>query len=183
MIFNLDLSLKDEYLENYSGEKSIELVEEKNGSSFLIERINTEELVAIKNIEDLKHQYLKSGEGCVNPKDCDYILIDSEKNRLYFIDLKYGTAGSIQSINEQLNAGEKWLEHFLFCANVPKIDWESFDCFRVCFRKVRDARVSKRRSFHLRKASSGDFYYEFVGSKINYAQLDPFFLNDIESKF
>lgn len=147
MIFNLDLSLKDEYLEDYSGEKFIELVEEKNGSNFLIERINTEELVAIKNIEDLKHQYLKAGVGCVNPKDCDYILIDSGKNRLYFIDLKYGKSGDIKSINEQLNAGEKWLEHFLFCANVPKIHLESFECFKVCLRTVKGARVSKRRTF------------------------------------
>ncbi|MGF7486166.1 hypothetical protein [Lactococcus lactis] len=182
MIFDLELSLKPDYLIDFSGSSEILLHEEKEGYTFAIKRIKEDsKIVGICNIEDLKHQYLYTktrDNSYKNPKDCDYILINEESKDIYFIELKKNS-GSIEGINEQLSAGEVWLNHILFCAERDIKELESFNKHRICLRYTEGPFSTKSRSYQTKKGVGDKIYYEFRGKEITYSKLKSQTLNNI----
>lgn len=183
MIFDLELSLKPDYLIDFSGNNTILLHEEKDGYTFAIKRIKEDsKIVGIYNLEDLKHQFLHqkaSNNSYKNPKDCDYILINEESKDIYFIELKKNRIGNVESINEQLSAGEVWLNHILFCAERDIEELESFKKHRICLRYTEGPLSTKSRSYHTKKGVGDKIYYEFRGKEITYSKLKSQTLNDI----
>lgn len=182
MIFDLDLCLKPKYLIDFSGENTILLREEKDGYDFAIKQVNSDsKIIAIYNLEDLKHQYLyqkTSGNSYKNPKDCDYILINEESKDIYFIELKKNKIGNVESINKQLSAGEVWLEHILFCAEMDKNELNNYKKHRICLRYT-EGRITKSRSLPMKQGVNDEYYYEFRGKEILYAKLKTQALNNI----
>lgn len=75
-------------------------------------------LIIIKSSKVKQHaKYLN--KNCL-PKDCDYILINSQKEVLFFIELKSrDNNATVKSIKKQLLAGKKWFEHVLFVSDLP----------------------------------------------------------------
>lgn len=183
MIFDLELCLKPEYLLDFSGENTIFLREEKAEYEFAIKRIkNNSKIIGIYNLENLKHKYLyqkTSSNQYKNPKDCDYILINEESKDIYFIELKKNKIGSVESINEQLSAGEIWLEHILFCAERDKKELEAFDKHRICLRYTEGSRTTKSRNLPRKQGTGDKIYYEFRGRDILYSKLKVQALNNI----
>lgn len=58
-----------------------------------------------------KAQYIKMNP----PKDCDYIVVDLEKEIIFIIELKKSSDTSTPAeVRLQLLAGKKWFEHILF---------------------------------------------------------------------
>ncbi|GEK34839.1 hypothetical protein [Kurthia sibirica] len=58
-------------------------------------------------------------------KDCDFVIMDILRKKVYFIELKSSTdAASSKHINEQLLCGEFWWKHLAFCM---KIDSNEYD--------------------------------------------------------
>lgn len=53
------------------------------------------------------------------PKDCDGIIIDLDSKIIYIIELKKSKKSSTsEEIQEQLEAGENWLNHIAFCISL-----------------------------------------------------------------
>ncbi len=102
------------------------------------------DFLIIKNLEGLKEN---SGYIIKNPpKDCDYIIIDIYKKRVYVIELKHKKDFDRTSdLVKQLDAGECWLQHILFCTKNENIlenpEWEKYwiNINTRCKRPIRKA--------------------------------------------
>ena len=75
-------------------------------------------------------KYLKSNN---LPKDCDYILINPEKEVLFFIELKSSSKTSTNNdIKKQLIAGKKWFDHILFITDLSFDEIKKFRVISIC---------------------------------------------------
>lgn len=128
----------------------------------------------INNLEELKKEYatyLKQ-----HPKDCDYIILDLYEKNIFLIELKDTDVTNVDIMN-QLNAGQKWLEHLLFCCDCTDsiLDWETFK-IGVRYHDTRPSR-SKRVNQNNRgdlqrfKEIRGENLITFKGKTVN---LDAF---------
>lgn len=129
--------------------REIELQELKKQYSLRI-RVpegNTE-LLLIKNLEDLKQNYLSYTKGNFMPKDCDFILIREHKKEIYFIELKSVQQKKFKyrktDIQEQLVSGEMWLRHMFFCSSSVYDDIDKYKKYYVAINKTRQKQALKR---------------------------------------
>ena len=72
----------------HSNQREIQLTETNKKYSINIRISGKQNILLIKNIEDLKQRYLPYTTGKFMPKDCDYILIREEKKEIFFLELK-----------------------------------------------------------------------------------------------
>lgn len=176
MQLGIDKSLKSEYLTNYDGLSQIDLIESNVDLeyTFLITNLDGKNMYSINDIDKLKNNYLikknsENKEFVTNPKDCDYILIDDNNNLIFYIELKQNDASDSKNISEQLEAGRKWLEHFLFCSNVDISELDNYTEIKLCIRYDEKSRVSKSRPLIGHKNKYG--FYEIRGRKIKYSRI------------
>lgn len=90
-----------------------------------------DDILIIKNLEELKTKHAKYIK-MDPPKDCDYIIINETKQKIYYIELKDTDSYTHQSIKDQLDAGEKWLHHLLFCSHLDDSYIEGWKKFNIC---------------------------------------------------
>lgn len=99
---------------------------------------NEEYTVNVKKVKNsqiiiIKPSEMKSLANYLNshsmPKDCDFILIDTQKKCIFLIELKSkSTTDTEVSIRNQLIAGKKWFEHILF---VTGLSIDTIEDFRI----------------------------------------------------
>lgn len=131
IVTNINYALKSEYYMEIKNQEYIKLIEKDNGGyEFHIEFANPQKnhYLVIQNLDVLKKQaaiYIKNP-----PKDCDYILLDLNLKKIILIELKDRESFTKKHVVEQIEAGEKWLEHLLFCSNLPNLmiddSWKKF---------------------------------------------------------
>ncbi|MDO3409938.1 hypothetical protein QWJ34_09200 [Saccharibacillus sp. CPCC 101409] len=149
---NFERFLKEDYFEILNNVKHIKLAENKGIPYEVTLRVSSREnkFLLIKNIEDLKNNdmnYIKE-----KPKDCDYIIIDLLKQVIFIVELKDTDTTNTELI-KQLLAGEKWLDHLLFCCQCDEADLKKWDIHRVHIRYL-----SVRPPRNSRKSATQDFY-------------------------
>lgn len=131
---------------------SVELNVSRPQNNFLI----------IHNLELLKQEYalyLKQF-----PKDCDYIIIDLYKSNILFIELKNTSSYTNISAMEQLNAGQKWLEHLLFCSEFND-ELKDYSIYKILIKYMK-TRPSKSR--RVNQDGKGDLQVlkDVIGEKL-----------------
>lgn len=109
--------IKEDFFYTAKNEKALHLVEEKGTPYEVVIKVDreTSTFLVIHNLEALKNDfahYLKQA-----PKDCDYVILDLIEEVVYVIELK-DTATTNSSLMKQLEAGENWLNHLLFCCRI-----------------------------------------------------------------
>lgn len=130
----------------------------------------------IHNLEELKQNhasYLKQ-----YPKDCDYIIIDLHKSNILLIELKDTRSDTNTGIMRQLNAGQKWLEHLLFCSKSDYI-LSDYPTYKIAI-KYTPSRPSTTRRVN-KSSDRGDLYRskdvigeELITFKGNIINIDAF---------
>ena len=118
-------------------DKKLKLKEEQSDINYEIEvskSSNMEMIVIDLSILKKEAKYLKNP-----PQDCDYIIVNYEQKIVYLIELKKSSASSSASkINEQLEAGLKWLKHIFFIINCSEEGKEDdYKVFKLCLRTTR----------------------------------------------
>lgn len=112
-------------------DKKLKLKEEQSDISYEIEvskSSNIEMVVIDLSILKKEAKYLKNP-----PQDCDYIIVNYEQKIIYLIEMKKSsTSSSASKINEQLEAGLKWLKHIFFIINYGKEN--DFRVFKICLK-------------------------------------------------
>lgn len=89
-----------------------------------------DELIMIKDIEKMK--LTKNSNYIIHPpSDCDFVLISMSKKKIYFIELKDTQFDKLE-VKEQLQSGQKWADHLLFCANLTNIVDEHWKKINIC---------------------------------------------------
>lgn len=112
-----------------SNSYKIEFIQSKNAKSFLIEPSKMKE----------QTKYLKQ-----KPKDCDYVILDFNRNIAYFIELKLSAQSSTaKSTFDQLKSGQKWIEHLMFLLGHDDII-NKFKKFYICCKH--DSRQDRKKS-------------------------------------
>lgn len=115
---------------------------EKNIEFFLVE--DGEYKVTVRQAKNnslivIQLSEMKSNAKYINsnymPKDCDYILINPQKEVVFLIELKSKrkTAKEVD-VKNQLIAGKKWLEHILFVINLPFNEIKKFRVIPIWIR-------------------------------------------------
>ena len=115
-------------------DKKLKLKEEQSDVNYEIEvskSSNIEIIVIDLSIFKKEAKYLKNP-----PQDCDYIIVNDEEKIVYLIELKKSSGSSSASkINEQLEAGLKWLKHIFFIINCR--EEAAYKVFKICLRTNR----------------------------------------------
>ena len=83
--------------------RDIILTETKKSYSVTIRISGDNDVILIKNIEDLKQNHLPYTSGEFMPKDCDYILIREEKKRNIFYRVEIRATKKIQTEKKRYN--------------------------------------------------------------------------------
>ena len=119
--------------------RDIILTEKKKSYSVNIRISGDNDVILIKNIEDLKQNHLPYTSGKFMPKDCDYILIREEKKEIFFIELKSEQQKKFKrrknDIITQLCAGEEWARHLIFCSDPDFYQIEEYKKYFVAINK------------------------------------------------
>lgn len=124
--------------EESNSEKSYEIscVQKKDGNIFLIRPENMKSMT----------NYIKKNP----PKDCDYIIIDCQSKKIFFIELKRSsqTCTALDTAI-QLKSGIQWLYHLFFILNI-KFDEEEFEQYLINLRALarQDRKQSIRPDIH-----------------------------------
>lgn len=131
IVKNINYAIENEYHMEIKNQEYIKLIEKDNGGyEFHIELANPQKnhFLVIQNLNELKKNaaaYIKNP-----PKDCDYIMLDLNLKKIIFIELKDRESFTKKRVVEQIEAGEKWLEHLLFCSDLPNLmedtSWAKF---------------------------------------------------------
>lgn len=150
------------------------ILTESNGANYQVQLnvgrpINN--FLIIHNLEELKQNYAKYLKQF--PKDCDYIIVDLYKHNILFIELKDTSSYTNISVMEQLNAGEKWLEHLLFCSESIQ-QFKDYSTYKILVkysqaRPSRSRRVNQsgRGDLQSLKDVMGEKLITFRGNQIN----------------
>lgn len=106
-------------------------LEEKGKYKLTVTQDKNASLIVIRPSEmKSRAKYLKSNN---LPKDCDYILINPEKEVLFFIELKSSSKTSTNNdIKKQLIAGKKWFDHILFITDLSFDEIKKFRVISIC---------------------------------------------------
>lgn len=117
LIFKLADTTKFILNEENDPEKSYEIscTQKKNGSIFLIHPEKMKKMTA----------YIKENP----PKDCDYIIVDCNSKKVFFLELKRSSdTCSARETALQLNSGLQWLLHLFFILDIEfnKEDYEQY---------------------------------------------------------
>lgn len=108
-------------------------LKEKEEYTVNVKKVKNSQIIIIKPSE-MKSlaKYLNSHS---MPKDCDFILIDTQKEHIFFIELKSkSTTDTEVSIRNQLIAGKKWFEHILFVTGLSIEMIKDFKIIPICIR-------------------------------------------------
>ena len=120
--------------------RDIILTETKKSYSVNIRISGDNDVILIKNIEDLKQNHLPYTSGNFMHKDCDYILIREKKKEIFFIELKSEKQKNFKwkknDIMAQLCAGEEWARHLIFCSDPDFYQIEEYKKYFVAINKM-----------------------------------------------
>lgn len=119
---NLKKYIKSKFYTELINEKQIKLTEESVNDKyeFSVNFAKKENhYIIIRDLKDLKENY--ASYLVHHPEDCDYIFLDLIKKRIVFIDLKCRGRFNKSDARSQLEAGEHWLRHLLFCSDNPNL--------------------------------------------------------------
>lgn len=124
----------------HSNQREIQLTETNKKYSINIRISGKQNILLIKNIEDLKQRYLPYTTGKFMPKDCDYILIREEKKEIFFLELKSESQKRFKKqkkdIISQLYSGEEWMRHLIFCSNPDFYQIDEYNKYFIAINKM-----------------------------------------------
>ena len=123
-------------------------LEEKGKYKLTVTQDKNASLIVIRPSEmKSRAKYLKSNN---LPKDCDYILINPEKEVLFFIELKSSSKTSTNNdIKKQLIAGKKWFDHILFITDLSFDEIKKFRVISICIQVNNRTDYKNGRKFNI----------------------------------
>jgi len=136
-MISLAENINESYIEHDSSSDENLVLYEKNDSGNLKDKPYSgifkksrrdKDYLVLKNINELSSKLFYSKN---TPSDCDYILINLEKKEIYYIEFKASNGFTKKSVEKQILAGHKWLEHFCFCSDVDLTILSEFKKYNI----------------------------------------------------
>lgn len=166
----------DTHLEHVSRitSRKVTLTENTNGVNYkttinLNDAIYSKESMFLVDLPEIKKMasYLKvcHSEGISPPKDCDYIIVNTEKEIAILVELKRTIkSASKAEIREQLSSGECWWRHLEFC--LKKGQYEVYRLVVYCEsrQQAHEAMLNEVQGFY--EAHGGYFKLDFLNATV-----------------
>lgn len=127
------------------------------GSMFLVD---LPEIKKMANYLKIRHS-----QGISPPKDCDYIIVNTEKEIAILIELKKTNKSADKiEIKKQLRSGERWWRHLEFC--LKKGQYEVYRLVVYCESRQRahEAMLNEVQGFY--EAHGGYFKLDFLNARV-----------------
>lgn len=114
-------------------------------------------IINLPKIKENSHFLKPPSRMYTPPKDCDIILLDTDKNSFYLIEIKsLKKTCDFEKVKQQLEAGREWLKFLCFCLDV---NFEDYNVF-----KVQTIANSSRANYH--RIQRKDGVYRTYGKQI-----------------